>query len=402
MSITGWRSSLWISLPALLIACTGEIGTGGPSPSDPMTSEEDPSLEEVLIDEVSEMPSEGGASEGPLVDAVALVPRRTIFLNRNGGTYAPHSSSYGVDSRINRTWMVSGTVNMPAFSKGDAAWQSLVSCVRDQFARFNVTITDVDPGTSASHIEVLVSGTPGLIGKGSGVGGTSPVTSNCSTIENSIAFAFEKQYSSITSLCATVAHEAGHSIGLDHEYLCKDPMTYLSGCGTKSWQDQNARCGENTARDCRCVNPITGTKANQNTHQFLRARLGEAPGGGGDDGVDAGVPDAPPPTDPRDPVAPSVAINSPADGAHLRANRTMTVSATAADNVGVTRVELQWLFNGKVIPCDNTVSGFRCSRSGNTYVWRFSVGTGDRTFRVSAVDAAGNRATTSDRTIHLR
>ncbi|MGE3459757.1 MAG: Ig-like domain-containing protein, partial [Kofleriaceae bacterium] len=229
----------------------------------------------------------------------------------------------------------------------------------------------------------------------------SPVTTNCSTLETSIAFAFEKQYSSITSLCATVAHEAGHSIGLDHEYLCKDPMTYLSGCGTKSWQDQNARCGENSARDCRCTNPLTGSKADQNTYQFLRARLGEAPIGGDEGGVDAGVPDAPS-TDPSDSIAPSVAITTPADGANLRANRSMTVAATATDDVGVTRVELHWLFNGKVIPCDNSVSGFTCSRSGNTYSWRFSVGTGDRTFRVVAVDAARNQTTTADRTIHLR
>jgi hypothetical protein len=78
------------------------------------------------------------------------------------------------------------------------------------------------------------------------------------------------------------------------------------------------------------------------------------------------------------------------------------VTASATDNVGVTRIELHWLYNGKVIPCDNSVSGFTCSKSGNNYSWRFNVGTGDRTFRIVAQDAAVNRTTTADRTIHLR
>jgi MYXO-CTERM domain-containing protein len=104
---------------------------------------------------------------------------------------------------------------------------------------------------------------------GQGVGGVSPFTEDCGVIPNSIVFTFAGVYgSAYRDICETAAQEVSHSFGLDHEYQCKDPMTYLSGCGDKAFQDNLERCGEYSARTCWCG----GTT--QNSVAMLRERLG--------------------------------------------------------------------------------------------------------------------------------
>jgi hypothetical protein len=102
-----------------------------------------------------------------------------------------------------------------------------------------------------------------------------------------------------------------------------------------------------------------------------------------------------------DTTPPTVAIVSPDDGSTQAANATFTVVATATDNVGVSRAELVWSYNNVVMRCDNAPEGVTCSQSGNSFTWSFRVGTGSRTFHVTAYDAAGNHASTADRTVRL-
>jgi hypothetical protein len=75
------------------------------------------------------------------------------------------------------------------------------------------------------------------------------------------------------------------SFGLDHEYLCADPMTYLGGCGQKSFQNVGLM-RQYSARSCNCGG---GT---QNSVQMLLDANG-----------------------PADAIAPVVSITQPADGA---------------------------------------------------------------------------------------
>ena len=316
---------------------------------------------------------------------------RTVFLNRAGGLYTAGRE----DSRSNSSSIAKGTVNMPAFGGSDAAWSELVSCVKDQFSRFDLTVTDVDPGR-ASHVEALISGRPSLVGLGPSVGGVAPFTRNCSVIENAVVYIFEQNLRTPQLLCEVTAHEVAHAFGLDHEFLCKDPMTYLSGCGRKAFQDQNVRCGEGSARDCACVNPFTGTRATQNSVQYLFQQLGPSgPGGGGGGGGGGGQPTG-------DRTAPQVQIAAPAPGAVLPANSTITIRAVATDDVGVTDVQLYWARNSLTVGCNNDTAGITCTRSGNSYSWSFAVGTGPRSFHVVARDAAGNVGQTPDHTIQLR
>ena len=65
--------------------------------------------------------------------------------------------------------------------------------------------------------------------------------------------------------------------------------------------------------------------------------------------------EVPPPTDV---TAPTVAITSPADGASLQKKSTVTISADASDDVGVTKVE--FYVNGQVV-CADTTNSFACA-----------------------------------------
>src|SRR6185503_2088295 len=61
-----------------------------------------------------------------------------------------------------------------------------------------------------------------------------------------------------------------------------------------------------------------------------------------------------------DTIAPTVAITSPANGANVARRSTVTITATASDNVGVTRVE--FLVNG-ALQCSDTTSPYTCNWS---------------------------------------
>ena len=312
----------------------------------------------------------------------AAPPQRTIFLNKAGGTYFPGANN----SSTNRSSIVSNPSTVGAYEGTAAQWSALVTCVRNQFSRFNVVVTDVDPG-AAQHLEAVMGGKPQDIGMGSGVGGVAPMFGDCSVVERAVVYIFTTVLGSTQVECEVAAQEIAHAYGLDHEYLCKDPMTYLGGCGAKSFQDVDAQCGEYQARECMCG----GTT--QNSVQEMLATLGPA----------GSTPPPPPPPPPGDTGAPTVAITSPADGATLPANATISVVATASDDLGVTAIELLWTQStGTVtVPCASPPSGVTCTQSGSTATWSFVVGSGARSIAVRARDAAGNTATTPARSITL-
>jgi MYXO-CTERM domain-containing protein len=151
----------------------------------------------------------------------------------------------------------------------------------------------------------------------SGVGGVSPFS--CGTINNSIVFTFAVVYgTAYRDICETSAQEIAHSFGLDHEHLCSDPMTYLTGCGNKSFQNVAAPCGEYSNRACMCGGNT------QNSVALLDQRLGlYEPPPAVDAGVDAPMlpTDAPPqppvdappqpPVDAPDPIDPTDAPDNP-------------------------------------------------------------------------------------------
>lgn len=227
-----------------------------------------------------------GVSELPEIAAAAPI---IFYMNRSGGTYYPGNN----DSRTNRSSIVDQASTVSAWNVSTTGWSYVMTCLQDLFSRYNVVITDVDPG-NVPHYESVIAGYPQEVGMQQGVGGVSPYAFDCGVIPNSIVFTFAGVYGSdYQGICETAAQEIAHSFGLDHEYLCEDPMTYLYNCGDKTFQDVAARCGEYSARNCQCG------ATTQNSVQLLTQRLGlagtgttpDANTGGGGGG---GTPDANP------------------------------------------------------------------------------------------------------------
>jgi hypothetical protein len=308
---------------------------------------------------------------------------KAIYLNGIGRTYTAgwDDSVNGVSSVVQGQGKSSATI--PAVNMTATQWSQFVSCVKDQFARFNIEVTDKRPATGP-YIEASVGGSGAELGYGGGVGGVAPVdTYRCQPIADAVVFIFtQKSWGASPQIaCEIAAQEIGHSlVPLDHEMLASDPMTYLSYNGKKTFQDQAARCGEYSERDCYCK------KTTQNSVQMLLSTLGPK----------SSTPPPPPPT--GDTTKPTVALTAPANGASIPGNAPITVTATASDNVGVSAVSLYWAYSSRSIPCD-AANG--CTQSGNTYSWSINVGTGERQFYVTATDAAGNAAQSATHKITL-
>jgi hypothetical protein len=243
-----------------------------------------------------------GAFSVPDPPAAGVV-HRTFFMNRNGGTYVP-----GDNDSVNNTSTIPEMVStIPPYPYSEASWQAFMECSRAMWAPFNVTITDEDPGAVA-HIECVVGGSDADIGR-DGILGVSPST--CGILERSIVYVFaadvgnDPQY-----MCEIAAQEIAHSLGLDHEYLCEDPMTYLSDpCGPRTFQDVDAQCGEFVPRGCAC------TGATQNSFRLLLNRLGASEN-----------------------EPPFLEVVSPQDGDTVP--RSFLVDLNTSDNVRVWRTEL--------------------------------------------------------------
>lgn len=232
-----------------------------------------------------------------------------LFLNRcaGGQTFSPG----GDNSRTNRSGVVAQStgspVNFPAYPYGDSSWNQVVAHVQDIMSPFNISVTDVDPGNTPHH-EAVICGSPGLLGMDSNVGGVALF--GCSVLENSVTFTFPTVWgNSPRSIAETVGQEAAHAWGLDHEYECKDPMTYLFGCGNKSFQNEYISCGEYSARSCYCGG------STQNSYQKIMSIFG-----------------------PASASPPSVEITSPQEGAQV--GQGFPVAATISDDQGVQRAEL--------------------------------------------------------------
>jgi hypothetical protein len=242
-----------------------------------------------------------------------LAASRTVYLNKNGVTLSPGAN----DSVNNRSTVVTQPTTLPAWNVSASVWASTVSCIREVFAPFNITITETDPG-SVPHMEAVFGGSPTLVGMPNNLAGVSPFTADCAVIENSITFAFMGALPADPRLaCEVQAQEIAHSYGLDHVMVASELMTYLPFEGRRWFQNMNASCGEDKARPCG-LNGST-CRQNQNSVAMLIDRLGLRPAVG-------------------DAVAPTVSITSPRDAAIVPP--TFNVRFTAADNTKVTMASL--------------------------------------------------------------
>lgn len=236
---------------------------------------------------------------------------RTIFLDRGGVLLTPGRDN----ARTHVSSLVAAPTQVPAWNVSDATWTATVSCMQEMWARFDVTVTETDPG-DVPYIDAIFGGEPSDMGRPSTVAGLSPFAADCGVIESSIVVTFaQKLPQDAEMICEVMSQEIGHSYGLDHELAAKDPMTYLPYSGDRSFVDVDAQCGEATPRPC--GSGPTACRATQNSVQILRERLGDA---GGDD------------------VAPVLVVSEPSEGASVAAGFHVAVAAT--DNTAVASVAL--------------------------------------------------------------
>lgn len=232
-----------------------------------------------------------------------------LYLNRCAGGVSI-SAGWPDDNTVNRSGILGGTVNFPEYPFGDASWNEMVEHTRDIFSPFNVQVTDVDP-SPMPHDEAIVCGSGSLAGFG-GAGGVAPFT--CDVIDAPITFTFPESLGDYPrSIAEVIAQEAAHAWGLEHEYKCEDPMTYLYGCGDKTYQDGDYPCGEYEARACECGG------ASQNSYQYILGLFGSA------------VPDE---------AAPTATIVSPSDGAVFGVGTQFDIAVEVSDDNAVELVEL--------------------------------------------------------------
>jgi hypothetical protein len=198
---------------------------------------------------------------------------RTIWLSREG----QHLRGGADDSAARLSSVVAQSKNkvldvaIPKFRGSDKAWKQFVACVQKMYAPFDVLVTDQEPAPGGDgFVLVAVGGKPSLLGYSSRTSGLAPYAPGV-VVEDPVVFVFSDALGNkVQAMCETAAMEIAHAYGLDHEFLCKDPMSYLSGCGKKSFQDVAARCGEHKARDCGDGRPT------QNSVATLTAALGPA------------------------------------------------------------------------------------------------------------------------------
>ncbi len=237
------------------------------------------------------------------------VSSHVIYLHRCDVSGCVVKAGTVDDSRTSTSSIAQGDRTIGPFTQSDAVWTATVQCVKDTYAAFDVTITDVDPG-NVPHFEEIVGGTPDQLRNDiANAGGVAPF--NCDEVPNGISFTFDVWGANPDLLCWTVAQETAHTFGLEHEFLQKDPMTYAQGDLPKRFQWADAPCGTNSPAPCQCG------IATQNSYKHIYDLFG----------VGA-------------PTPPMVAIKSPTDGKKVTPRFPVVVEAS--DDAAIDRLEL-WI-----------------------------------------------------------
>ena len=248
-----------------------------------------------------------------------------LFVNRCVGGCSVTVASTVSDSRSDRSTIPyehgghsEGTVlDLPQWTVPDATWTEVIACAQEVMRPYDITVTDVDPGSSVAHHESLLTTEGSEIGlTDAGIGGISQISYGCDPLDNVISFVFGSSWGNDTDrLCSTIVHEAGHAFGLEHVYPCRDPMTYLDGCGTKYFRDEALSCAKLGTSvfweesECLC------TPGNQNTHRKLVGVFGAGAGA----------------------IPPTITILGPADGDTVTSE--YRIYADADDARGVSKIE---------------------------------------------------------------
>jgi MYXO-CTERM domain-containing protein len=200
-----------------------------------------------------------------------------VYLNRcSGGCVIKPGTT---DSRAQTSDILQSPANLSAYG-GD--WTGLMNCVKGVMAPFNITVTDVDPGASTDHFEVVIGGSPQQAGLPGNVGGIADYpcgSGSCAPgtyVQNAVVFDFSAVWGNdVLYTCGTAAQEVAHAWTLDHATGTHDPMTY-NGYQSPLAYTNGAVCGS----DCGQYPGCTGTTnafcvpCSGNTHNCMETGVG--------------------------------------------------------------------------------------------------------------------------------
>ncbi|MDB4952907.1 MAG: hypothetical protein JWO36_476 [Myxococcales bacterium] len=253
----------------------------------------------------------------------ALVNSHVLYLNPcmpNGCKVVAGQT----DSRTDHSDITQiGQATLSAYPYGAAKWAQVVACMKATMAPFNLTVTDVDPG-SAPHFEVMIAGSPTQLGLPNGIGGIADYScqspGQCSQyIPNALVFDFTQVWGgNVNEDCSTAAQEIAHAWTLDHVVDPSDPMTYNNYSGMRTFKDAR-QCGSDCqngqspfGQTCVGQNHVcmsTGAQT-QDELKIIKAIFG-----------------------PAGAAAPDVKILTPAQGSAQAKGFTVEATCTSADGV---------------------------------------------------------------------
>ena len=296
----------------------------------------------------------GGAAVGP----------RTVYLNRFGGTFhIVNAATNSATDSANISVAADGrprTAVIPPMS-ANFNWPSISTCVKAHFSKWDIHVVETRPA-SGIYIEAVVGGTGTELGYGANeLFGIASADNFCRVTEAGIAFSFSETHRGVgrdnEELCATIAHEVGHLLALEHETLATDLLSYvmITDSGSKGFINQNVPCGVQPGQNqaCRCTSGTTNSASRLTAYVGLR---------------------------PVETVLPTLTVISPGDGDELPPS--FEVEADATDNLEMSEVAV--LRDGVEVGTDTTPDGSR-------YVIALANLTdGGHTLTVEARDRAGN------------
>ena len=313
-----------------------------------------------------------GTPQVVVADPLAFAPPpavglRTIYLNKNGGTFHLASSTDAATNTAN-SQIIPGTGTTtfmipPLDPSGFFNWPNIVSCVKGHYAKYNVRIVEAEPA-SGDYVEAIVGGDGTEIGFGPDqLFGIASADNFCNVTERGIAFSFSETHRQVPrhdeELCATIAHEVGHLLALEHEQLPTDLLSYvlINDSGSKAFIDQASGCGTSPQDPSGCTCGSGSTNSASRLQQFLGLRDTET-------------------------VPPMLTVTTPGDV--LTVPPTFDIVVDATDDKAMSDVSAL---------IDNVEVGSDTMPDGTVYkVTAHAVAEGPHMLSVIATDAAGNTA----------
>jgi len=196
------------------------------------------------------IPLEDCMGDTELPDQLIDVPlgRQVVFLNFDGALLTAGGNS----SKDNKTMLLSGVSShqFPAMNWGnyggkEKGMAEVVKQVKILFYKYGVTFVTTRP-TSGDYTMVMIGGVGTNIKKGGpGTVGISPLDCKNSN-KNDVLVVFGNKVSSIKSVSFVIAHELGHSFGLEHIDNKKGIMYPALQSATEGWAKGNvsgSTCG---------------------------------------------------------------------------------------------------------------------------------------------------------------